>query len=84
VQILGLKNLEESYEFFRTQKEAYPYLRFLPYWNPGQGVVFSVFLKEGFSDETTARQKIASLPATLSSRAAVINHFEKDTVFYTR
>jgi general secretion pathway protein A len=84
VQILGSQNLEESYEFFRTQKEGYPSLRFLPYWNPRQGVVFNVVLKDGFPDETSARQKIAALPAALASRAAVINHFEKDTVFYTR
>jgi general secretion pathway protein A len=84
VQILASGNLEETYEFFRTQKEGYASLRFLPYWNPRQGVVFSILLKDGFPDETSARQKIAALPASLASRAAVINRFEENTVFYTR
>jgi general secretion pathway protein A len=84
VQILSSNNLEETYEFFRTYKPELSSLRFLPYWNPRQGVIFSVVLKDGFPDEITARQKIAALPAVLASRADVIKNPDKDTVFYTR
>ena len=60
-----------------THKSEIASFRFLPYWNPRQGMVFSVVLKDGFSDEASARQKIASLPAALASRASVISTLRK-------
>jgi hypothetical protein len=84
VQIAASKNLEETYEFYRTYKPELSSLRFLPYWNPRQGMIFTVVLKDGFADETTARQSIARLPEALASKAGVLKNPEKDTVFYTR
>jgi general secretion pathway protein A len=84
VQIAASKNLEETYEFYRTYKLEMPSLRFLPYWNPRQGMVFSIILKDGFSDEATARQSITRLPSALAFEAGVLKNLEKDTVFYTR
>jgi general secretion pathway protein A len=84
VQITASKNLEETYEFYRTYKLEVPSLRFLPYWNPRQGMVFSITLKDGFPDETTARRRIARLPDALASEAGVLKNLEQDTVFYTR
>lgn len=84
VQILTSKNLEETYEFYRTYKLEAPSLRFLPYWNPRQGMVFSILLKDGFSDEVAARRSITRLPDALASEAGVLKNLEKDTVFYTR
>jgi general secretion pathway protein A len=84
VQITASKNLEETYEFYRTYKLEVPSLRFLPYWNPRQGMVFSIMLKDGFPDETTARRNITRLPDILASEAGVLKNLEQDTVFYTR
>jgi hypothetical protein len=83
-QITTSKNLEETYEFYRTYKPEVPSLRFLPYWNPRQGMVFSIILGNSFSDETAARQGIARLPEVLASKAGVLKNLEPDTVFYTR
>ncbi|MBN2439082.1 MAG: AAA family ATPase [Deltaproteobacteria bacterium] len=84
VQLAASKNLEETYELYRTYKLEAPSLRFLPYWNPRQGMVFAILLKEGFPDEAAARRSIARLPGALALEAGVFMHQEKDTVFYTR
>lgn len=84
VQLVASKNLEETYELYRTYQPTLPSLRFLPYWNPRQGVVFSIVLKEGYLDEMTANQGITRLPAALASGARVLKNFDKDTVFYNR
>jgi hypothetical protein len=47
-------------------------------------MVFIIVLKDGSPDETTARQKITRLPASLASGAGVMKNLEQDTVFYTR
>ena len=84
VQIMASTNLEDTYERYRTYKPELPSIRFLPYWNPRRGMVFSIVLKDSSPDETTARQRIARLPAALSSGAGVMKNPEQDTVFYTR
>ena len=84
VQIAASTNLEETYELYRTYKPGLPSLLFLPYWNPRQGMVFAIVLKDGFPDETTARQRITRLPAALASGAGVMKSPQQDTVFYTR
>ena len=84
VQIAASKNLEETYELYRSYKPELSSLRVLPYWNPRQGMIFSIMLKDGFPDETAARLSITRLPDALASKAGVLKDLEKDTVFYTR
>jgi hypothetical protein len=47
-------------------------------------MVFSILLKDSFSDEVAARRSITRLPDALASEAGVFKNLEKDTVFYTR
>ena len=84
VRIRASNNLEDLYEFYRTHRGSSPPLRFLPYWNPRQGMVFAVLLKDGLPDEASARRSIAQLPAALASGAGVMTQPEPGTVFYTR
>lgn len=84
VQIAASANLEETYELYRTHKPGLPSLIFLPYWNPRQGMIFTIVLKDGSPDEITARQRITRLPTALAPGARVIKNPEQDTVFYTR
>ena len=84
IQVMASVNLDEAYEFYRTHKTTFPDLRFLPYWNPRQGMLFSVLLRDGFSDETSARQHLAGLPSALAANAAVVRTPEPDTVYYSR
>jgi hypothetical protein len=84
VQLVASKNLEETYELFKTYQPTLPSLRFIPYWNPRQGVVLSITLKDGYPDEASAAKSIARLPIVLASGARVLKDLDKDTVFYTR
>lgn len=84
IQIMASADLDESYEFYRTHKTTFPDLRFLPYWNPRQGMLFTVQLKDGFPDEATARQHLAGLPPALAVGAGVAKTPESDTVYYSR
>jgi general secretion pathway protein A len=84
VQLAASANLEHTYELYRTYQTALPELRFLPYWNPRQGMVFSIILKDGYPDEASARQSITRFPAALASGAGVLKDMGRDTVFYTR
>jgi len=84
VQLAASQNLEQTYELYRAYEPTMPALRFLPYWHPGQGVVFSIIMKDGYPDESAANQGIARLPAAQASGARVLKGMDKDTVFYTR
>jgi hypothetical protein len=84
VQLVASKNLEETYELYKTYQLALPSLRFLPYWNPRQGVVFCITLKNGYPDEASAARSITRLPIVLASGAKVLKNLDKDTIFYTR
>ncbi len=84
VRIAPSENLEETYALYRAHKADAPSLIFLPCWNPRQGMVFSITLRENFPDEAAARQGIGLLPAALASRAEVIAAPERDAVYYTR
>jgi general secretion pathway protein A len=84
VWIKTSKHLEETYEFYRIHKPAFPMLLFLPTWHPRHGMVFNILLRDGLPDEASARTTIASLPHALASGASVLKEVEKGTVFYTR
>ena len=84
VQIASSADLEAAYEFYRTHKPAASSLWFLPHWNPRQGVVFSILLREGFADHDSARRGIAKLPPVLAAQAVAVSSMAPDTVFYTR
>lgn len=84
VQLAASRDLEQTYELYRSYQPEAPDLRFLPYWHPRQGVVFSIVLKDGCPDEASALQAVARLPAALASGARVLNGMDRETVFYTR
>lgn len=84
VQLSASGNIEEVYERYRTYKLSVPAIRFLVYWNPGEGVVFSIFIRNGYPDAASAGQAMAALPAALTAGAIVLMGLDKETVFYTR
>jgi general secretion pathway protein A len=83
-QLSASGNIEEIYERYRTYKPSVPAIRFLVYWNPGEGVVFSIFMRNGYPDAASAGQAMAALPAALTAGARVLKDLDKETVFYTR
>jgi hypothetical protein len=47
----------------RNYPEKASDLRLIPYWTPASGTRFSVIFKRLFTDEQTARNGLASMPA---------------------
>ncbi len=82
LQVMASTSIEEAYEFYRSHKPTLPSLRFLPYWNAREGLVFAVLFGEGFPDEAAAREGVGRLPGLLASGAQVRTHWEQDTIFY--
>ena len=78
------KNIEEIYELFRKNEQLLPSLRFLPYWNSREGLVFSVFLKDGYNTIESARDAAGKLPQPLASNAVVSEKKDDDTVFFMK
>jgi len=84
IQVAGGGNLEEVYESYRNYDSASPSLRFLPYFNGREGLVFSIFLKNGFDSQDAAANMIRQLPQPLAGTAKVVNGLTTDTVFFWR
>ncbi len=82
VRVAGNENIEEIYELYRNYKELIPSLRFLSYWNSREGLVFSVFLKDGYNTLESARDAAGKLPQPLASNAVVSEKSDDGTVFF--
>jgi len=83
VLVAADENLEEIYELYRNYKELLPSLRFFPYWNSREGLMFAIFLKDGYNDTESARNAAGELPQPLASNAGVLEKLDDDTVFFT-
>lgn len=83
IRVAAGDNIEEIYELYRNHRESLPSLRFLPYWNSREGVMFAVLLKDSFSNIESARSTAEKLPQPLASHADVLEKFDDNTVFFT-
>jgi len=84
IQVAGGGNLEEVYESYRNYDSASPSLRFLPYFNGREGLIFAVFIKNGFDSQEAAANTIRQLPQSLAVTANIVNGLATDTVFFWR
>ena len=84
IQVAGGGNLEEVYEAYRNYDSASPSLRFLPYFNGREGLIFAVFIKNGFDSQEAAATTIRQLPQSLAVTANIVNGLATDTVFFWR
>ena len=77
-------SLGEAYESLRRYPNAEGGIRLFPYWNPREGMVFAVLIRNGFPDEKAAGAFIQRLPAEFPSGARVISRWPEGTEFYAR
>ena len=77
-------SLGEAYESLRRYPHAEGGIRLFPYWNPREGMVFAVLIRNGFPDEKAAGAFIQRLPAEFSPGARVITQWPEGTEFYAR
>ncbi|PIP08566.1 MAG: hypothetical protein COX51_03855 [Syntrophobacteraceae bacterium CG23_combo_of_CG06-09_8_20_14_all_50_8] len=80
VQVAVTNNLKAAYELL-TESPNLPRFFLLPYWNKQDGVIFSVLLRDGFTDEASALSAIKGLPPPFASSARVINGWGEGTAF---
>ena len=84
VKLANSPNVDEIYELYKNYESTLPSLRFLPYWNVGEGLVFAIFLKDGYEDTVSALNVVKNMPQKLSLNTKVFTKLDKDTVFFTR
>jgi phage tail protein X len=84
VQVANGKNIDEIYELYKNYEFSSPSLRFLPYWNIREGLVFAIFLKDGYSDMESALSIVRKLPEPLASNVKVLAKLDDDTIFFVR
>jgi len=77
-------SLGEAYESLRRYPNAEGGIRLFPYWNPREGMVFAVLIRNGFPDEKAAGAFIQHLPAEFPPGARVISRWPEGTEFYAR
>ena len=66
IQIDRLESFEEAYRLFKTfRKEDPTGVMLLPYWSRGEGLVFSLLLKDRFPDRMSAVEAMERLPVSL-------------------
>ncbi|MFA4915119.1 MAG: AAA family ATPase [Syntrophales bacterium] len=82
VQVASGENIEEIYELYKSYERALPSLMFLPYWNFREGLVFSIFLKDGYVNRESALGAVRNLPSPLTLHAKIISKPDDDTVFF--
>ena len=69
------RNLDEAMEVVRDQgKDAWPALRIGPRQIPGQGLEFAVIYRNGFKDESSARQAVDRLPFDGTAEVKVVGY----------
>jgi len=56
----------------------------LPYWNPKEGLIFALVLRQGYDREDAATEAIRSLPQPLATEAKLLSRPDGDTVFFAR
>ena len=78
------ENIEEAYELYKNHQASLRYLKFLPYWNSREGLVFAIFLRDGYPDMESALVAAGKLPKSFSSNAKVLAKLDDDTIFFAR
>ncbi len=83
--LLGKRNfVEEAYAFLRNYRPEWPSARMLPYWNPREGLIFALILRQSYDRESAAAEAIRSLPQSLAAEAKLLSRPGDDTVFFAR
>ena len=84
VAVTVKESIGEAYESLRRYHGAEGGVRLFPYWNPQEGIVFAVLIRNGFPDEKAAGAFIQRLPAEFPPGARVIARWPEGTEFYAR
>ena len=84
VAVTAKENLGEGCDALRRYPRTEGGIRLFPYWNPRDGMVFALLIRNGFPDEKAAGAFIQGLPAEFPPGARVISRWPEGTEFYAR
>jgi hypothetical protein len=84
VQLAQGDNIDRMYDAYKHYETIVPNVRFVPYWNDRDGLVFAIYLKDGHPDMDSALAEVKKLPKLISAKAKVSTNFTEDTVFFRR
>ncbi len=79
VQIASKRSLDEAYGLY---KEYPGYIKILPFWNPREGMVYGLLLRDVFDNDAAMRNVIKKLPASLAANALIMEKPGADTVYF--
>ncbi|MBU1053658.1 MAG: AAA family ATPase [Proteobacteria bacterium] len=82
VRVVTNQDIRAIYELYNGYKELLPSLEFLPYWNKSEGMVFAIFLKNGYENMESAKTIIDKLPHTIASNAKIFEKLDDGTLFF--
>ncbi|MGB5158162.1 AAA family ATPase [Desulfobacterium sp. N47] len=82
VRVAADENIQKIYELYNEYKQLLPSLEFLPYWNRTEGMVFAIFLKDGYENTDSARSIIDKLPQPLALNASILGKSDDETLFF--
>jgi len=74
--------LEDAYNVLRNYPENSASLCLIPHWTAEHGLQFSVVLNKLFTDEASAHDKLASMPAGLISNSEVVSTWDKGSIYF--
>lgn len=76
------EDIDKMYDAYKRYETIVPYVKFIPYWNDREGLVFAIYLKDGYPDMDSALAELTKLPKPISAKAKVSTTFTEDTVFF--
>ena len=84
VQLASGKDIDETYDLYKYYETILRDVRFIPYWNGREGLVFAIFLKDGYPDMESAQAEVQKLPQPIFAKAKISTKFSDDTIFFRR
>ena len=78
------EDINKMYDTYKRYETIVPHVIFIPYWNDREGLVFAIYLRDGYPDMDSAMAEVKKLPKPISAKAKVSTTFTEDTVFFRR
>lgn len=84
IHLASGENVDELYDVYKYHETILRHVKFIPYWNGREGLVFAIFLKDGYPDMESALAEVKKLPQSISAKAKVSTNFSDDTIFFRK
>lgn len=83
VELTACQRLDEAVQELKRLKRNRIPARLVPYWNPEEGMIFSLVLTDYFYDHRVAENTLNHTPPAVAQEAQVRSLWRDDTVFFS-